>query len=342
MCSGQISGYGVLDGIYDFTLKLEKSEDSFMEGSIQFAGQTQINQLIATTRGDTLRCQEIDQSINSLSTFLLIKKNQLYIGEWYDEIEKTVLPVVVYPSKTFPSIELMATRFSEDDSEIELRRLFDIPLSATVSIGKYIQPSSKKVTSYSKLTSFDNLTFYSPEGNIKFEKLTKSPVEEIEMHNYRYYESNFTIEALIPEFSQSFSDSLQSAVIRWKEELETDSKPVVSRRFPTRIYAICDIDFWSDELLAGSFEYVSPQGNGEGFTFIFDRKSDRFIKMDQLIRSGELTSGEKSEDSLGISFDYFGVINKAAFHAVKNRENKHSPWSELDIRLKRKLNDLIK
>ena len=338
--TSQLSGYGLIDGVYGFTLMLRESNDSFKEGTIVYDDMKSSNQIIATTRADTLRCQEIDDAITPLSTFILIRDGDNYTGEWYDEINKTVLPVILYPSKDDVDQKFFAVRYLKSTKKGD-QKLFELALSPTVHIGKYLPRDESQVISFSSSTSFNTTSYYGPLGQIEFEH-TNAESERISMESYRYKTANFTIEALIPDFAESFTDSLQTALVRWKENLESMNTPVSTHRFKSRYYAMCDLDYWSDDFISGSFEYVSPSGDGQGFTFIYERRNDRFISFDQLIRSGDMPPLKNNSAYLGHSFDLFGLIAKEKFNAIKNRGIDHTAWSDLDIRLKRKLNDHIR
>ena len=341
-CSGQISGHGYLDGVYRFDLILRESNDGFKEGTIRYNGETQGNQLIATTHKDTLHCQEIDDFLNPISTLLLIKKDGIYQGEWYDDKNRAILPAVLYLSKDMTPPQLYAKRFQFNDNIENNKKMIEVPLSPTISIGKYIHAGKKEITAYSSNTSFGTTTIYEKKGIIDLDN-EEEIAEKISIENYFLQETNFSIEAMIPTFSQAFVDSLHAALVQWKASLAQQSIPASRQRFPNRYYAICDIDFWVDDFVCGSFEYVSPSGSGKGFTFIFDRKADEFIAFEKLIRSGELSAKlQNNKIGLGISFNIYGMIDKGSFRSISGRSNEFYKWNDLDLRLKRKLNDYLR
>ncbi len=340
---GQTSGSGLIDGLYEFTLELENVEPNFLEGSIVYQGDSEPHDILAITRGDTLRCQEVDEYLNPLTTLFLIKKKGFYSGQWYDEVNHFALPVLYYPGQQKIELNLIAHRFEVNWNDPDDQIIFNIPLSPTVTLGKFISTEKQAVLPYSSNTSFDHSTYYAATGPIDLAH-PQQGIEAIEMIPFTSVEKDFTLEALVPNFEQSFQDSLHAALIRWKHNLKNEKLLNSKSRFPNRYYVICDIDYWTEDWVSGSFELVGPAESVDGFTFIYDRNNNDFISFSRLVRSGDLSQIEETLDKgyLGLSFDYYGIIYKDAFNPINTRDNVHLPWSKTELRLKRKLNEIKK
>ena len=343
-CPAQIAGTGLLDGLYIFKIELNEGEDGLWDGFINYDHIDKEYILVGTSKGDTLICQEIDEYLNAKASLLLIRSGDIFYGEWHDTEMGYSLPLLFYTNKKNATLDYVATRYEIDWSNNADQFLYSIPLSPTVDLGKYISISNNTVFDYTSTSLFESVQYYTKNGKKEFE-LTGRVVESVDVDQYHFIDPRYTLEGHIPDFGEIFLDSMTSAINNWNNTLSRNNhRRSDGFRFPPRYYAICDIDFWTSDWISGSFEYVTPLGQGQGFTFIFDRKNQEFIPFQDIIRAGDWTSVQKElkSEHLGISFDVYGLIYKGRFNAVESRKSLHISWDELDIRVKRKISGSIK
>ena len=337
---GQLNGTGLMDGVYRVEIEFDKESDDVMEGTISYQGEMHGHPCVGSLRGDTFRCHELDDFHNPVASLVLVKVEDHYTGMWTDLVNRYQLPVSFYIGKNSITPKYSATRFSIDWTSQMPQKIFEWSLSPTVQLGKYIDRSRQRTLSFSQNKTIDKTVNFTNHQNLSFPESEKE--ESIKMVDFRFDDGYNSFEAIIPNFGETFVDSLQSALVRWKENLAGIKKSNIQSRFPDRYYAICDLDYWTKDWVCGSFEYVSPLGEGDGFVFIYDRRSHRFLSFDELLRSGSVSEIIKYDDALGLTFDYYGIIVKNKFNPIKHRNNKHIHWAELDLRVKRKLNELQK
>jgi|GEM_PF-3639837 len=338
----QISGYGLIDGVYGFTLTTELQPDGLLEGTVEYEDGTGSKSLFAYTHNDTFQAQETDDLFNATSKFFLIKRADYYEGFWIDVVREFQLPVLFYPNKAAAKISYEASRYDIDWNREDIQKLFELPLSPTVDLGKYLINKNKSIDGYTSISQFSKVEYYSALDEMEFKD--QEVAEVVSMEFFHFKDAKHSLEAIIPNYGETFVDSLQSALVRWKEQIDQQTKRLVDSRFPERFYAICDLDFWSEYIVSGSFEYIGPTGSVDGFTFIYERKNDRFISINDIWRGGNVEDVdiELTDNSLGLTFNYFGLIVKDKFNQVSSRDNKYIPWDKIDLRLKRKMNHIKK
>lgn len=333
----QLSGRGLIDGVYHFELDAFPAGDDVLEGQITYADIPEARIAFTMLKGDTLHIQEIDQYFNSVMHMALIRQGGAFAGYYFSADGLVQLPVQFHLDQQPIAPDYALYRY--DVGTAKCARLFDVPLSPSNRVGKYIHEKTNAVHPYYTMT--DGLDEHVIAGDRSHGELEKgNTVESVEAEAFYYTDGERSIEAIIPVFHQAFVDSLQSSLVRWKAVIEQHEKVDNASRFPTRYYAICDIDFWSDQYVAGSYEYIGPDGKGEGYTFVFDRKSSKFVDVDILVRSGSLKSTYPISSGLGLSFDRYGVIEKGRFHPVEGRKNKRHDWEDVPLKLKRKINQI--
>ncbi len=340
----QIQGQGLIDGVYRFDISLGESIDGLMEGNITYDDlEKEPRILVGMTYGDTLRCSEIDDYLNPTAEFLLINRGNYFDGYWYDKIYKSQLPLLFFVDEEEMTVDLNCIRYETSQSNLDEKKLFEIPLSPTIKIGKYELPGLNKVVDFASNRQYEHVYYYTESGILEFNE--SRIIEEIPVVPYRFIHGHTTAEALIPDFGRRFVDSLQTTLVKWADELALGPQANRGSRFGVRNYAICDIDFWSSQYIAGSFEYITQESAVAGFTFLFDRRDEQFIGIPELIRSGSIESIENStrdDKYIGLSFDRYGLLKKGFFNSSNSRFTEHISWAEANIRMKRKLDDIKK
>lgn len=334
---GQIAGSGYIDGIYAFTLYLE-SDDGLYEGEIgyDFTGRT--HRTIAVVTGDTIRGHELDDSLTAIASYMLVRiEKDSYEGEWLDMMNNILLPVQMHTgNRTGETRDLYADRYAYSSTH---STLFTLPISPTVSNGKLLDEKTNEVRAISLVTSFGQTNCYSAKGPCRVDSPTDT-LEHIPMRTIVYADDDYGLEARIPDFDPVWNDTMQTMVKDWWDRLGRmkRSTSVSPGRLPLRHYILLDIDYWSDDLIAGSVECLSPYGSIGGRTILFDRKSEAFVSIDDVVK-GNLSSifDLKTKSDLGVSFDGTGIFIKAPFHHSHPRRQHFQKWVESSVRPKKRL-----
>lgn len=339
LATAQLSGHGVIDGVYQFEVNTFAAGDDVMEGQITYADIAAPGIAFSLRKGDTIHIQEIDEYFNSVMQMILVKRADQFEGYYFNTAENIQLPVQFHLMQTPLTTTYAFQRYESNNTNHS--QVFDMPLSPTNRIGKYIDADNKVVTPfYTMADGAEERIIFTDESTVSLQK--GETVESIPAQSFYYTDGKRSIEAIIPSFNEIFVDSLQSSLVRWKAAIEKHEPIENSGRFPTRYYAICDVDFWSEQYISGSFEYIGPDGSGEGYTFLFDRKSNKFMSMDVIAKNGSFAELYPTTKGLGLSFDRYGVIEKGAFHPAHGRQSVHHPWKEAAIKIKKKINQLIR
>lgn len=339
LATAQLSGRGLIDGVYHFEVNTFAAGDDVMEGQIIYSDIKSPGIAFSLRKGDTIHIQEIDEYFNSVMQMILIKGPDQFDGYYFNTNDNIQLPVQFHLTQTPLTPSYVFQRYASTAANHS--RLFEIPLSPTNRIGKYIDTDKKSISPFYTMADGTEERLIFRDESIK--SLNKSSVAEtIPAQSFYYTDGNRSIEAIIPSFDEVFVDSLQSSLVRWKAAIEKHEPIENAGRFPTRYYAICDVDFWSEQFIGGSFEYVGPDGSGDGYTFLFDRKSNKFISLDAIAKNGSFAAIYPSPQGLGLSFDRYGVIEKGTFHPAHGRKSTHHLWKDVPIKIKKKINQLIR